>query len=319
LPWTHSEFEQLIGRIKREGSPHKVVDVIIPKVNINYINNHGEHKSWSRDRHKLNIIKYKKDLFGIVVNGVIPSSVVSDLGLIKQKSLKSLNNIIDKVKSGEFTVGKDREEIEKEFLKHSELDSLKRKVSAFGEMNQKWNIRNSSTNFNEINKNPEEWHEYHKRYRAVRENWTLEETPFIVIAEKINKLNKPNHIIGDFGCGDNLLKNEVKNIVKSFDMYAIDDTVTVADITNLPLTDDSIHIGVFSISLMGKNHIDALKEAKRVIVSGGRLYVAEPLTRWENKEDGIEELRVEIEVEGFEVLNMHTTEKFVFIDAINAI
>jgi superfamily II DNA or RNA helicase len=319
LPWTHSEYEQLVGRILREGSAFNEVSVIIPKVIVNYINNEGLAKSWSRDRHKLNIIKYKKDLFGIVVSGIIPAKIVTNLDLIKQKSFESLNDIIKKINSGEFTVGISREEIEKEFLEHSELDECRRKISAFGELNQKWNTRNSSTTFKEITKNAEEWHEYHRRYRAVRQNWTREETPFTIIGDKINKLNKEHLIVADFGCGDNLLKKEIKNEVKSFDMFAIDDTVTVADITNLPLKDGSIHIGVFSLSLMGRNHRDALKEAKRVIVSGGRLYVAEPLTRWENKEDGIEELRVEIEAEGFEVVNMYTTDKFVFIDAVNAL
>jgi len=319
LPWTHSEYEQLVGRIQREGSPHTSIDVIIPKVVINYVDNDGENKSWSRDRHKLNIIKYKKDLFGIVVNGIIPDGIVSDLGSIKQKSLKSLANIIERIKSGEITIGVSREELEKEYLEHSEIDEYRRKLSAFGELNQKWNTRNSNTTFGEITKDSKEWHEYHRRYREVRKNWSAEETPFNVISAKINKLDKPHLIVGDFGCGDNLLKTGVQNQVLSFDMFAIDDSVTIADITKLPLADDSIHIGVFSLSLMGRNYKDALKEAKRVMVSGGRLYVAEPLTRWENREDGIEELRVEIEGQGFEVLNMHTNDKFVFVDAVNAL
>ena len=319
LPWTHSEYEQLVGRIQREGSPHNSIDVIIPKVKVNYIDTDGTSKSWSRDIHKLNIIKYKKDLFGIVVSGIIPDGIVSDLGSIKQKSLKSLNDIIERVKSGEITLGVDREELEKEFLEYRDIDEQRKKLSAFGELNQKWNTRNSSTTFTEIKKDPETWHEYHKRYRAVRKNWTREETSFIVIAEKIKKLNKSNYIVGDFGCGDNLLSKEIQNKVQAFDMYAIDDNVTVADITNLPLADDSIHIGVFSLSLMGRNYAEALKEAKRVIKSGGRLYVAEPLNRWENREDGIEELRVEIEAEGFEVINMHANDKFVFVDAVNAL
>lgn len=319
LPWTHSEFEQLVGRVQREGSPHKSIDVVIPKVVVNYTDNDGENKSWSRDRHKLNIIKYKKNLFGIVVNGVIPHGIVSDLGTIKQKSIKQLNEIIEKIKNGQVTTTTGRDEIVKEFLEHSEIDIIRRKLSAFGEMNQKWNTRVSKTTYNKIKEDAEEWHEYHRRYRAVRENWTREETPVLVIADKINKLNKEHLVVADFGCGDNLLKNEIKNPIKAFDMFAIDDTVTVADITDLPIEDDTIHIGVFSLSLMGRNHKEALKEAKRVMVSGGRLFVAEPLNRWEDKEDGIDELRVEIEAEGFEVLNMHTNDKFVFIDAVNAL
>lgn len=319
LPWTHSEFEQLVGRIQREGSPYKFIDVVIPKVMINYVDSDGLQKSWSRDRHKMNIINYKKDLFGIVVNGVIPSNIVTDLGSIKQKSIKHLGDIIERIKSGEISLGVNREELEKEFLEHNDEDVKRRRLSAFGELNQWWNHRNSSTVFDEIKIKPDIWHEYHKCYREVRQNWSREETPVFVIAEKINKLNKPFQIVGDFGCGDNLLKNEIKNTVLAFDFYAIDDDVHIADISKLPIENNRIHIGVYSLSLMGRNIVDILQEAKRVIAIGGRLYVAESLSKWENREDGIDELRVLVEAQGFEVLNMHTNDKFVFIDAINAL
>lgn len=319
LPWTHSEYEQLVGRIHREGSSHKSVDVIIPKIMINYTDLNGEEKSWSRDRHKLNVINYKKNLFSIVVNGIIPDGIVSDMKTIQNKTIKSLGTLIEKVRSGEVKLNISREELEKEFLKHNDIDTYRRRMSAFGELNQKWNTRNSTTTFEKIKTSSKTWHDYHKEYRAIRKNWTPEETPFNVIGEKINKLNKEHLIVGDFGCGDNLLRKEIKNEIKAFDMYAVDDTITIADITNLPLDDMSLHIGVFSLSLMGANYKKALKEAKRVIVSGGRLFVAEPLTRWENREDGINELKFEIECEGFEVINMTTNDKFLFVDAINSI
>lgn len=117
LPWTHSEYEQLVGRVHREGSPHKVIDIIIPKIVVDYVDNDGKQKSWSRDRHKLNIIKYKKDLFGIVVNGVIPDGIVTDLGSIKQKSLKSLNDIIEKSKTFRIRYLKTSDKKSEVFLK----------------------------------------------------------------------------------------------------------------------------------------------------------------------------------------------------------
>ena len=295
----------------------KTIDVIIPKVIVKYYNKNGEEETWSRDRHKLNVIHFKQDLFGVVVDGIIPSGIVSDLAGIKKMTITSLNEIIKRVESGELDINRDN--IIKEFLEHSDIDSYRRKISAFGEINKTWNTRNSSTIFDEIKKNPEMWHEYHRCFRSIRQNWIREETPIYMIAEKIKKLNKSDYIVGDFGCGDNLLCKEIQNNVCAFDFYAIDNTVTVADITNLPLENGSLQIGVFSLSLMGRNYKESLKEAKRVIKSGGRLYVAEPLHRWENRENGIEELRVEIEAEGFEVINIHTNDKFVFVDAINAL
>jgi superfamily II DNA or RNA helicase len=316
LPWTHSEYEQLVGRVQREGSPHSSIDVIIPKVVVNYVDNDGESKSWSRDRHRLNVIKFKKDLFSIVVSGIIPDGIVTDLDSIRKKSIKSLNQIIEKIKSGEITI-ENRDELEKEFLEHKEIDEYRKKISEFGEHNMKWNTRNSSTSFDIIKNNPKEWHDYHKAYRQVCEGW--DELPYKVIAEKINKLNKPHLIIGDFGCGDNLFSKEIPNEVKAFDMYAIDDTVIVADITNLPLEDNTLHIGIFSLSLMGRNYKDAIREAKRVITDGGRLFISEPLNRWESRENGFEELGTEISAEGFEVMDIYVQNGFVFVYAINAL
>lgn len=317
LPWTHSEYEQLVGRIHRQGSPHKQVDVIIPKVSVGYEED-GVKKTWSRDRHKLNIIKFKRDLFGIVVNGVIPDGIVSNLDAVKNRTINSLNSIIEKVEKGEINV-LNREEIEKEFLEHQEVDSYRRKVSSFGEMNKKWNTQKSGTTFDKIKSDPSEWKEYHRRYRAVRENWSDDETPYKVIGKKINKLGKTHLVVGDFGCGENLLRGEIENEIKAFDMHAIDDTVTVADITNLPLEDDVLQIGVFSISLMGRNYKEALREAKRVVVAGGSLFVCEPLMRWENRENGYEELRTEIEAEGFKVTDIYVEGSFVYVDAVNAL
>jgi hypothetical protein len=320
LPWTHSEYEQLIGRIIRQGSNFKTVDIIIPKIVVTYNDEDGEEVTWSRDRHKLNVIHFKKDLFGIVVDGIIPDTIVTDLQSIKRKSLESLNHIIERIKLGELIV--DRDELEKEFLEHSDIDEYRRRVSDFGELNRLWNTRNSSTNYIEISRDMGVWNEYHKRYREVRKNWSREETPFCVIADKINKLNKPHLTVADFGCGDNLLKTEIPNKVMSFDMGKndTDDSVIICDMSHLPIEDETIHIGVFSISLMGRNYKEHLSEARRVLVTGGRLFIAEPNTRWENRENGIDELKSELESEGFDIIgNIITTEKFFYIDAVKGL
>jgi hypothetical protein len=317
LPWTHSEYEQLIGRIFRQGSNYNKIDVIIPKVIIKYTED-SKQKTWSRDRHKLNVIKFKRNLFDIVVNGIIPSNIVSDLTNIKRKTIDTLNEIINKVNDGLIEI--DRDETMKEFLNHSDLDNYRRKLGEFSEIQKLWSTRRSDNNFKEIQKNRESWDNYHKAYREIRKNWG-ENVPYHVIAEKIKKLNKPNLVVADFGCGDNLLKNEIQNKVLSFDMGSnINDNVIICDMSKLPIEDNSVHIGVFSLSLMGSNYTEYLKEAKRVIVNGGRLYIAEPYERWQNREDGVDEIKSELEIEGFEVIgNIVTTERFIYVEAINSL
>ncbi|MBX9924072.1 MAG: DEAD/DEAH box helicase family protein [Rhabdochlamydiaceae bacterium] len=67
LPWTGAEFEQLCGRIHRQGQTQNQVEIIIP---ITFIESHGERRSWCQMRYER--IKYKKTIADAAVDGVIP-------------------------------------------------------------------------------------------------------------------------------------------------------------------------------------------------------------------------------------------------------
>ncbi len=56
LPWTSAEYEQLIGRLYRQGSTFEKVEVIVPQVVL-------EHNGdiWSWDKMRMNRIQYKKN------------------------------------------------------------------------------------------------------------------------------------------------------------------------------------------------------------------------------------------------------------------
>ena len=67
---------------------------------------------------------------------------------------------------------------------------------------------------------------------------------------------------------------------------AVNDTVTVADIANLPLGDSSVDMVVFCLSLMGTNIRDFIFEAGRVLKVGGVLKIAELECRFQG--DGLD-------------------------------
>jgi ubiquinone/menaquinone biosynthesis C-methylase UbiE len=76
-------------------------------------------------------------------------------------------------------------------------------------------------------------------------------------------------IIADLGCGDAMIAQTLtKHQVKSFDLIAKNDLVTACDISKLPLEPNSVDVAVFSLSLMGTNYIEFLKEAHRVLKVG---------------------------------------------------
>lgn len=62
-------------------------------------------------------------------------------------------------------------------------------------------------------------------------------------------------LIADIGCGDAKISKKLGNQFKvhSFDLVALNDCVTVADMTHLPLPSQSVDACVFCLSLMGTN------------------------------------------------------------------
>ena len=116
------------------------------------------------------------------------------------------------------------------------------------------------------------------------------------------------------GCGENLLAKEIKNKVYAFDMLAIPgEDVIECDIANVPLEDQKVDAVVFSLSLMGSNHLDFIKEGYRILKPYGNLFIAEPKNKWSDRTD---ELKKQVESVGFKVINLEITRRFVYLDGI---
>ena len=67
LPWTHAEFEQLKGRIFRQGQHAEKVTVVIP---VTFADVNGQRWSWCES--KLRRLHFKKSIADAVVDGVVP-------------------------------------------------------------------------------------------------------------------------------------------------------------------------------------------------------------------------------------------------------
>ncbi|XP_048389413.1 ribosomal RNA-processing protein 8 isoform X2 [Stegostoma tigrinum] len=120
---------------------------------------------------------------------------------------------------------------------------------------------------------------YHRGFTAQVERWP--ENPVDRIIQYIR--NRPSTaVIADFGCGDCKIARSVSNKVHSFDLVALNEHVTVCDMANVPLPDESVDIVVFCLALMGTNLLDFLTEANRVLRQGGILKIAEVASRFED-------------------------------------
>ena len=165
-------------------------------------------------------------------------------------------------------------------------------------------------------KDPDEWHEYHRQYREARKEWKV--IPYEVWIDKIKKM-APNMIIGDFGCGEAKISQEIGSRVKNFDHVAIDPTVESCDMKSVPVEAGTLNVAVFCLSLMGKDWKDYLKEAARCLSLGGYLYITETTKSLIEKEDGkaprLDKLRDVIIENGFEILSDYDRAQFTFIEA----
>ncbi len=227
--------------------------------------------------------------------------------LCKQDALKYYANPWDNFKqtSKEF-FAEYREWLENNPKKEREYQPVY--LGEFSEMNKTWNISNSKTTHTRLKEDISEWVNYHKLYSDARKNWG--EIPYKVIANKIKA--RPEWIVADFGCGENLLSKEINNQVYAFDHIAIDDAVISCDISQTPLANESIDVAVLSLALMGSNHLDYIKEAYRTLKHMGILLISEPSNRWMDK---IDEFQQSIEDIGF-TFSIEYSDKFIYITSI---
>jgi ubiquinone/menaquinone biosynthesis C-methylase UbiE len=82
--------------------------------------------------------------------------------------------------------------------------------------------------------------------------------------------------------------------------------------TKMPLEDGTLDVALFSLSLMGANFTDYLREAWRVLKLDGQLHIFEATSRFGNRETfvaGLKQL-------GFAIVEVRDAWKFTYIHAL---
>ena len=104
LPWTNADFEQLKGRIYRQGmDKDAIVKIIIPQVVVK----DAEGNNWSWDKQRYDVIKSKKTLADCVIDGVIPATQFPTRETLYKKSIEGLKIWKERVISNDFLVRED--------------------------------------------------------------------------------------------------------------------------------------------------------------------------------------------------------------------
>jgi superfamily II DNA or RNA helicase len=299
LPWTAAEFEQLKGRVFRQGQRSDTVTMVLP---LTYAEVNGERWSWCDS--KMARLRFKKSIADAAVDGVVPEGHLRSPAQAFQDALAWLarldSGIVEEVVRPPIVVPLPD-------ANPSDVGRRARRYGDFSAMNRTWNGSRSEVTHRRMQVNPEEWAQYHTLYREARKDWA------VVPYEEIRRWceQRSGYVIGDFGCGEATLAQALKDrhVVHSFDHVAINDAVTVCDMAHTPLEDNVLDVAVFSLSLMGTNVSDYLREAHRVLKLDGHLHILEATGRFADRDGFVRQLKAF----GFEGAVVKDTWKFTHI------
>ncbi len=305
LPWTSAEYEQIIGRLRRQGSRFDEVQIIVPQVVLEY---EGDPYSW--DRVRLRVIHYKKTLSDCALDGLVPETVRLSPTALLAKSREALERWIARVsEQGVLMIDRKRLKVP------LPLDLRRTTIVRHGDFSaitRRWSVSSSQTTHQRLQLDPSEWYLYHTLYREARAAWA--ELPVDRIADRIRV--RPDWVVGDFGCGECLLQDMIPNKVVGMDHVAAKAGAIACDMAATSLDDESLDVAVFSLSLMGTNWRDYLKEARRTLKPYGYLVIAEPVGRWRGD---LTSLRTTVESTGFRLVgDIEQRYGFVYLTALKA-
>jgi ribosomal RNA-processing protein 8 len=128
---------------------------------------------------------------------------------------------------------------------------------------------------------------YHAAYSEIADKWPIR--PIDHICNRMRSLFKnrgKGKVFADMGCGSKpLIADAFPNAtVHSYDLISKDDRITQADVTNVPLGDGVCDCVVFSLSLMGSNIAEQVKEGSRILKENGILIIAEVTSRFKGQD-----------------------------------
>jgi SAM-dependent methyltransferase len=300
LPWTNAEYEQLVGRLYRQGSHFDKIHVVIP---VTFAMVRGER--WSYCESKLHRLEYKKSIADAAVDGVVPEGNLRTPAQAQQDIMDWLTRL----ETGKVT------EVQRPVIKiplSGEPKEVERRVARYGDfskMNNRWYASTSESTHARLAAKTEEWAHYHTMYQKLRESW-----PVVPYKEEIRWLSeREGWVVGDFGCGEALIAAAVadRHHVHSFDHVAINGSVVACDIAHVPLGNGVLDVAIFCLSLMGSNFTDYIREAHRCLRLDGWLHIWEPASYFED----VEKFCAQLTRLGFEVTGPHTEGAFVCIYA----
>ncbi|XP_014281992.1 ribosomal RNA-processing protein 8 [Halyomorpha halys] len=138
---------------------------------------------------------------------------------------------------------------------------------------------------------------YHESFEEQQQQWST--NPLDVVIKDIKDIyksskDKSNFTVADFGCGTARIAMELEETgvtVHSFDLVALNDKVTVCDMSHTPLLSTSVDVVVNCLSLMASDCTSYIDEGRRVLKNEGIMLIVEVASRLNNKNNFVEAMK----------------------------
>jgi ribosomal RNA-processing protein 8 len=166
----------------------------------------------------------------------------------------------------------------------------KRIKTELSQLHQRYKRLTSDNLHREFTDKPELWSAYHEIAEENEKSFPEEEIPRNRIIKELEKIRvNRSKLVVDMGCGKAQISSHFKNDKRfqfiNYDHISINDTVVSCDVSNTPLENNSVEISILSLAMWGSNCKEYIKEAYRILESGGRLYIIEPTKRWSEQDE----------------------------------
>jgi len=204
-------------------------------------------------------------------------------------------NLLEKI-PGWFWDKKQKKDMSKPEIKPKKSDKeikeerQQRAQSELSKLHKEYKTKNSQNLNTYFKENPRKWEEYHKISKDNEESFPEEEIPRNKMIKYLENLpGKKKKVVADLGCGFAEINQHFKDNLRfefhNFDHHSSSEFVVSRDIKNTELDDYSVDVAILSLAMWGSNCKEYLKEAYRILDTGGTLLISEPYKRWNQELD----------------------------------
>ena len=269
------------------------------------------------------LIKYKKYLKQTVIE------------ISKSEEKMSSNEKVDKnltqlptCKDDKTNIIKKQKEIPKVSKESNESNSSQypklRSQSEIGKLHRTYHRIKSEKLHQKFKDDPQLWEDYHEIRKKNFASYEKQSIPTNRIIKELKKIKtKRQKVVVDMGCGKADIahyfkkKKDNRFLFYNYDHQSGgDEMIQEVNILKLPLEDASVEIAIMSLVLWGtkEDKLQYIREAYRVLESGGKFYISDSTKKWSpkelTKENGGEKLRNLLTENGFKIISKEVGDPF---------